>query len=553
MIRRRLSLQLFLVLLLASGLPLAGAAALSLHQTQIQIEDQIERDHKRLATSASTLISSYLNNASAKIEAISKLLDQRGVLGDEALAQQLSDLLLPADEFLGLRYEDNREVLGGQLAAVAQGYEQQKRQIEDQSVQGSFQGQQVVAAPEALNFNNPILGSVLKDLPPGETRLATSIELFGNGAFPLNRRVDEDRVLSADLRLDPLSNTLEELTRGSHRELVLLHPAGRVLAASSPDLHPPTPHGDWLETRHSAPEGWTLVVREPRALAFAPLDAAWDRTRLWGAAGAGLAVALSLIFATWILRPIRKLTAAAERLQAGELTTRAGIERTDEIGQLARAFDGMAAAVESLDRAKSEFVSTVSHELRTPLTAMKVSVENLIDGVGSEETLPRLRGDIDRLIRLVNELLELARLEAGAAPLEFGAHELSGLADSCLLSLRPLLEAKELQVERAFTPGPTRCDEARLRQVLTNLLDNAIKAAPPGGTIEVLVAPGRLEVSDSGPGVPPKRAEEIFRPFAAGGGIGLSIAQRIVRLHGGSISVAGSRFSVTLDSPEIVA
>lgn len=546
MIRRRLSLQLFLVLLLASGLPLAGAAALSLHQTRTQIDAQIERDHGRLATSASTLISSYLDNASAKIEAISKLLDRRGVLGDEALAQQLSDLLLPADEFLGLRYEDNRRVAGGQLAAVAQGYDQQKRQIEDQEVQGSFQGQQTVAGPEGLNFSNPILSSVIEELPVGETRLANSIDLFGNGALPLNTRVDQDRVLSADLRLDPLSNTLEELTRGSRRELVLIHPEGRVLAASSLDLHPPDQHPGWLETRHPAPEGWTLLVREPRSLAYAPLDAAWARTKLWGAAGAGLAIFLSLVFAAWILRPIRKLTAAAERLQAGELSTRAGVERTDEIGQLARAFDDMAAAVESLDRVKSEFVSTVSHELRTPLTAMKVSVENLIDGVGSPETLPRLRQDIDRLIRLVNELLELARLDSGAAPLELGAHELSGLAESCLLSLRPLLEAKELEVERTFTPGPTRCDESRVRQVLTNLLDNAIKAAPPGGKIEVVVAPGRLEVSDSGPGVPPERAEEIFRPFAAGGGIGLSIAQRIVRLHGGSISVSGSRFSVSL-------
>lgn len=546
MIRRRLSLQLFLVLLLASGLPLAGAAALSLHQTRVQIDEQIARDHARLATSAATLISSYLDTAAAKIEAISKLLDRRGVLGDEALARQLSDLLLPADEFLGLRYEDKRVAQGGQLAAVAQGVEQQERQLASQEVQGSFQGQQTVAGPEGLNFSNPILSSVIKELPVGETRLANSIDLFGNGALPLNTRVDRDRVLSADLRLDPLSNTLEELTRGSQRELVLLHPEGRVLAASSPDLHPPELHPDWLETRHAAPEGWTLLVREPRSLAYAPLDAAWARTRIWAVAGAALAVALSLIFAAWILRPIRRLTTAAEALQSGQLSTRAGIERTDEIGQLARAFDDMAAAVESLDRVKSEFVSTVSHELRTPLTAMKVSVENLIDGVGSPVTLPRLRQDIDRLIRLVNELLELARLEAGAEPLERSEHELSELAEGCLGSLRPLLEAKELEVVREFSPGPTSCDPSRIRQVLTNLLDNAIKAAPPGGRVTLRVTPGHFEVEDSGPGVPPERAEEIFRPFAAGGGIGLSIAQRIVRMHGGEITVAGSRFSVSL-------
>lgn len=545
MIRRRLSLQLFLLLLLASGLPLAGAAALSLHQTRAQIESQIEADHQRLAASASTLIAAYLQSASSKIEAISQLLDRRGVLDDQALAQQLSDLLLPSNEFLGLRYVDNNAPTP-QVAIVSQRFDQQEVQRGVNLAQGSFQGQTLVTTPETMAFNNPLLAPLLEDLEPGQTKLATEIELFGNGAFPLNRRVDADRILSADLRLDPLSNTLEELTRGAQFELVLVHPEGKVLAASATSLHP-----EWLETRHAAPEGWTLLVREPREVAYAPLEAAWNRTRIWALAGAALAVALSLIFAAWILRPILALTRAAEGLQGGDLSTRVGIQRIDEIGQLASAFDDMAGALESLDRVKSEFVATVSHELRTPLTAMKVSVENLLDGVGSEETLPRLRQDIDRLIRLVNELLELARLEADATQLEFGAHELSEIAESCLTSLRPLLDAKQITVERAFTPGPTRCDSSRIRQVLTNLLDNAIKFTPPEGTIQLAIAPGRIEVTDSGPGVPPERVDEIFRPFSAGGGIGLSIAQAIVRLHEGSIAVDGSRFEVLLPAEPV--
>lgn len=540
MIRRHLALQLFLILLLASALPLVGAAALSLHRTEARIRAQIARDHAALAATSGTLVATYLENARVKVEVISQVLVQQGRQGDEDLAQQLSALLLPSDEFLGLRYED-RSAHGGQVAAVAQGVENQSRQMSQNLDLGNFRGQTAVQAPEELALNAPALRGVVEGLQPGQTRLASQAELFNNGAFPLVRRLDVDRALSAELRFDPISRTLGELAQGSGRELVLIHPSGLVLAASSAEPHP-----DWLETRHAAPEGWTLLVRESAAAAYAPLGEARRQTLVWCAGGAGLAVVLSLVFASWLLRPIRRLTQAADGLQRGELSTRVGLTRHDEIGRLGTAFDGMAAAFESLDRVKSEFVRTVSHELRTPLTAMKCAVENLIDGVGSAETLPRLRQDIDRLIRLVNDLLDLARLEAGADPLARRATELGGLVDSCLASLEPLIAAKQLEIERRFAPGPTECDPERLRQVVANLLDNAIKFVPAGGTITLEIAPGHLVVSDSGPGVPLERVDEVFQPFAAGGGVGLSIARKVVELHGGAIAVAGSRFTVSL-------
>lgn len=540
MIRRHLALQLFLILLLASALPLVGAAALSLQRTEARIRAQVARDHAALAATSGTLIGSYLESARVKVEVISSVLLQQGRRGDEDLAQQLSALLLPSDEFLGLRYED-ASAQGGQIAAVAQGVENQSRQIDQNLELGNFRGQTAVQAPEELAFNDPALRGVIETLAPGQTRLASQIALFNNGAFPLVRRLDDQRALSAELRLDPISRTLAELAQGSGRELVLLHPSGRVLAASSAEPHP-----EWLETRHDAPEGWTLLVREPEAAAYAPLADARRQTLVWSAAGAALAVLLSLVFARWLLRPIRRLTQAAEGLQRGELSTRVGLARGDEIGRLGASFDAMAEAFESLDRVKSEFVRTVSHELRTPLTAMKCAVENLIDGVGSAETLPRLRQDIDRLIRLVNDLLDLARLEAGASPLALQPTELSALVESCLASLSPLIAAKGIEVERSFTPGPTAGDPERLRQVVANLLDNAIKFVPAGGTITLEAAPGHLSVSDSGPGVPPERAGEVFEPFAAGGGVGLSIARKVVELHGGTIAVHGSRFVVAL-------
>jgi signal transduction histidine kinase len=245
---------------------------------------------------------------------------------------------------------------------------------------------------------------------------------------------------------------------------------------------------------------------------------------------------------------VTQLTRAAESMAKGDYSVRARIDRADEIGRLAATFDRMADAVQTLDNAKSEFVRTVSHEQRTPLTSIKLSIANLADGVGGPTTFARVRNDLDRLIRLVNDLLDLARLNAGD-PLRRVSLDLGFLLSSAAASLEPIAAARNVTIAIDRQPAPATADQARLTQVATNLLDNAIKFSPTGGTIRVTMGPETFSVTDEGPGVPPERRQRIFEPFSDGGGLGLTIARRMLDLHGGTIALAGdtgSTFVVTL-------
>jgi len=223
----------------------------------------------------------------------------------------------------------------------------------------------------------------------------------------------------------------------------------------------------------------------------------------------------------------------------------------------------MAAALQELDELKSEFVAHVSHELRTPLAAMQLAVANLQDGLAGplgekhEEVLRRIQSDIERLIRLVNGVLDIARIEAGKFELARGPVDLADVARNAAEALEPLAGKKGSQLSIATAPCVVFGDRERLLQVVTNLLDNAIKFTPAGGRVEVKVARGILRVSDTGPGIPPERLPRIFDRFArtgamnAGAGLGLSIAKKIVELHGWTIAVEstvgkGTTFTVTL-------
>jgi two-component system sensor histidine kinase BaeS len=283
---------------------------------------------------------------------------------------------------------------------------------------------------------------------------------------------------------------------------------------------------------------------------------------LIGASG-GLAVALSLVLSSWIVRPVRRLTAAADAMKEGALTTRSGIEREDEIGRLARSFDLMAASLEELDRLKGEFVAHVSHELRTPLTAMQLAVANLQDGVAGPvdgrqmEVLRRIGGDIDRLIRLVHGVLDAARIDAGRLELDRAPLDLAEVANAAVSLLEPLAREKGVELLCEAGGSPIEGDREKLLQVATNLVHNAIKFTAAGGSVRVQVRRGTLVVADTGCGIAPELRPRIFDRFAragavnAGAGLGLSICRKIVELHGGSVSVRsapgeGSTFTVSL-------
>lgn len=268
----------------------------------------------------------------------------------------------------------------------------------------------------------------------------------------------------------------------------------------------------------------------------------------------GLALAVTQLLAAGMVAPLRRMTEVSRAMARGDYTGRVHTTSTDEVGQLAAAFNTMADDLATVDRERRDLIATVSHELRTPLTAMTALLENLADEVvpADAEHLSAALEEAQRLGALVEDLLQLSRLEAGVVDLD--------LED---LALRPLLDDLVRQARATTRPATfaldvaddlrVRVDAARLRQLLVNVLDNAARHAPPG--TEVRIRAGReagagpdegggsarwwLEVTDEGGGVAPEDRERVFERFgtdrAGGTGLGLAVARWVAALHGGTL------------------
>jgi len=230
-----------------------------------------------------------------------------------------------------------------------------------------------------------------------------------------------------------------------------------------------------------------------------------------------------------------------------------------------------------LDRLKSDFVSNVSHELRTPLTAIKGSADNMLDGItgplNEKQTryIARMKSNADRLTRLINDLLDLSRIEAGKIDLKPGRLALVGLAREVVENIRPVALEKLISLEVASADGVTAwADRDKTTQVLLNLVGNAVKFTPQNGKVTVAVKKNgsqwvEVSVADNGPGIVPEEARSIFDRFyqiaqagkqkAKGTGLGLAISKALVEMHGGKIWVEsevgkGSTFSFTLPAEQ---
>jgi two-component system phosphate regulon sensor histidine kinase PhoR len=203
---------------------------------------------------------------------------------------------------------------------------------------------------------------------------------------------------------------------------------------------------------------------------------------------------------------------------------------------------------------RRDFVANVSHDLRTPLAGLQALVETLLDGALEDRAvardfLHRIAVEVDHLARLVEQLLQLTRAEAGQLPLHPRPTDLAALIDRELARFEPRAHAKQLELIRNVSPElpSVVCDPERIGQVLANLLDNAIKFTPPGGRITVhaeATSDGvRVAVSDTGPGIPSDDLDRVFERFykgdrsrsAMGSGLGLAIVKHLVQLHGGTV------------------
>jgi signal transduction histidine kinase len=255
----------------------------------------------------------------------------------------------------------------------------------------------------------------------------------------------------------------------------------------------------------------------------------------WGALVAlGVALVSVQIVARGMTSPLREMARAADAMARGEHGQRVQVSSLDEVGQLATAFNTMAAELEVLDTARRDLVADAAHELRTPIAALRASLENAADGI-EEVDVAALLAQVERLGELTDQLLDLSALEAGAARLSRRSFAVAELAQDC--------EADVQIPDELVLDG----DPDRLRQVVSNLVDNAHRHAPGSPvTVRASERPDggvRLEVEDRGPGLAPDEAMRVFDRFARGdrsrsapgAGLGLAIARSIVELHGGAI------------------
>ena len=307
------------------------------------------------------------------------------------------------------------------------------------------------------------------------------------------------------------------------------------------------------------------------AALHASFQAAVNELLVIGSAVALLvAVALSLFTARRIVRPIQAMVQASQRIAGGDYHHRIGVPGEDELGVLAHTFNHMSETLERTERRRLEGIGDLAHELRTPLSSIKSLMEGLVDGVLTAEpaTFVSVQREVARLQRLVHDLEELARVEAGQRPLELRPVNLAALLQTAADRLQPQFEDKDirLHVDVPYGLPPVRADAGRLLQVLLNLLGNALRYTPSGGQVRVRACREGLqmviEVHDTGIGIAaehhPYLCERFYRvdksrtSASGGSGIGLTIAKHLVEAHGGRLWATspgpgqGSTFAFTL-------
>ena len=299
---------------------------------------------------------------------------------------------------------------------------------------------------------------------------------------------------------------------------------------------------------------------------LAPVKAKAQRSMLWLVLTAVfVAVAVSLF--GWLLaknlsQPIQVLTEAAEEMESGDMSVRVQPSGPRELQTLAIAFNKMANRLQSNVNELRGFVANASHELRTPLTVVKLRTEALLDGALDDHEvslrfIKDIENEVDRLVRMVNDMLDLSRMEAGMDEIHPTLLNLSTIIKEVYETFKIRAERADIALKMTIEPGlpSVMGNEDQIRRVFYNLLDNAIKYTPKNGEVQLTLRSSpqenyvRVEVQDNGPGIKPEQLKHVFERFyridvpegaanhVRGSGLGLAIAKTIVESHGGNIGV----------------
>jgi two-component system sensor histidine kinase BaeS len=377
----------------------------------------------------------------------------------------------------------------------------------------------------------------------------------------------------ADADLDPL----RDLSAQTGVQFQVRDAGGRTVAAASGFAAAPGPTATVPVVVRGSRKGSVLVRLTTSGLGSA--DAVLRTALLRAIAGtAGLAALLALLaglgLSRRITRPVARLISVTRAMAAGDRSSRAGeIKAPGELRELAAAFDHMADTLDYEDKIRRDLVASVAHELRTPVAVLQAGHEALLDGVTepTPEELGSLRDEVLRLARMVDDLQTMAAADAAVLRLTRERHDLADIARSAADSLARRFETAEVTLERQLAPAPVLADERWMHQVVTNLLGNALKFTPAGGTVTISTGTIRtrqdgasavLEVADTGVGIPADELPRIFDRFwrgqaaaqTSGSGIGLAIAAELTSAHGGTLTAAsqpgaGTSFTLTLPHP----
>jgi signal transduction histidine kinase len=444
--------------------------------------------------------------------------------------------------------------------------------------------QAVVAAAMDLSWLNQLMADA--ELPEG----ALLLVIDRNGTILYGYPISEAWIGESDVSA-PLFQAM--LTRGQDTvELRVMDDIPRIYAFTA--------------LRGLSGAGY-VSIGIPQAIAYAPARRTLARNLIGLGLVGGLALAAAWIGGdVFILRRVQALVRAAQRLSVGDLTTRTGLPHgPGELGQLATAFDDMVESLEKhqtqqrleeelrrqnealaeenrrvqeVNQLKSEFVSLVSHELRTPLTAISGYLDLLTEAPGAQSTTKQqellgiVKRNAERLVKLIDDLLDLSRIEAGKVELSITAVDIVAVITEVVSLLQPQIEAKgqELSFDRTHSLPAVAGDAERIRQILINLLSNAHKYTPQGGQIWLTARAEdgwvRIDVRDNGIGLSPDEQAHLFDRFfrarqpamesVEGTGLGLPITRLLVDMHGGRITVTsapgeGSTFSFTLPVADV--
>ncbi len=282
----------------------------------------------------------------------------------------------------------------------------------------------------------------------------------------------------------------------------------------------------------------------------------WSYVLPLGAAILVLVGIASIWFSRRLVRPLDQLATAARRFGTGDTAARANLTRADEVGDVGRAFDDMADRTAAVLQAQRHLMGDVSHELRTPLARIRVALELAAeDPIAASDVLADVGADLDEIDQLINDILTTSRLHAEHVNIDREATSVSELVDRATRRFTARHPGRKLERPADDAPAgdrPIHCDPVLLRRALDNLLDNAAKYSEVGTPVTLVVQPNgtsiAFEIIDRGIGMSPAELDHAFTPFwradgsrtrqTGGVGLGLALARRIARAHGGDVTLA---------------